>query len=218
MPAHEAICHDGVVPLLQDDMPIPTSPSASQSGICNNARRDSINCMPFSEKVFPGKARTAKGGTCFSLWPVTHGPFRSVSHEWYWLCLRRAAVMESSFSILVERTLARRISSHQNTHRLTNCPAVPGTEGFPEMLDFQHLKQTGMSWSPYLCTHHRPHQVNSSWSCVSIWPCFHFYFCGRHPPDGPDDPHLLVFTPLLVTCHWVWTGHSPSLLMTIGQK
>lgn len=31
--------------------------------------------MPFSKKVFPGKAQAAKGGTCFSLWQVTHGPF-----------------------------------------------------------------------------------------------------------------------------------------------
>lgn len=74
---------------------------------------------------------------------------------------------------LTEHTLDRGISNAQNTHRLTNRPDMTGTEGFPEMLDFQgknleNLKQIGMSWSTYLCTHHWPHQVNSSWSCVSI--------------------------------------------------
>ena len=74
MPAHESICYDGMVPLLQRDMPIVTSPSASQSGISNNALRDTVNCIPFSKEVFPGKAQAAKRGTHLSLWWVTHGP------------------------------------------------------------------------------------------------------------------------------------------------
>lgn len=36
--------------------------------------------------------------------------------------------------------------------------------------------------------------------------------------DGPNDPHLLVFTLLLMTSNWVWTGFIYSLLMRIGQK
>ena len=76
MPAHESICYDGMVPLLQHDMPIFTSPSASQSGISNNALHDTINCIPFSKEVFPGKAQAAKWGTHLSLWWVTHGPLQ----------------------------------------------------------------------------------------------------------------------------------------------
>lgn len=51
-------------------------PSASQSGISNNVLRDTVNCIPFSKKVFPGKAQAAKWGTRFSLWQVTRGPFQ----------------------------------------------------------------------------------------------------------------------------------------------
>lgn len=57
-------------------MPISTSPSASQSGISNNALHDTINYIPLGKKVFPGKAHAAKLGTSLRLWQVTHGPFQ----------------------------------------------------------------------------------------------------------------------------------------------
>lgn len=51
-----------------------TSSSASQSGISNNALRDTVNCTT-QQEVFPGRAQTAKWRTCLSLQQVTHDPF-----------------------------------------------------------------------------------------------------------------------------------------------
>lgn len=52
------------------------------------------------------------------------------------LALSAESYCDGSTSILTGHTLPRRTSNHRNARRVTNCPDVPGTEGFPGLQDF----------------------------------------------------------------------------------